>query len=73
MKTKAYLRRLWIGLLPVLLVGCAASRTARTVVVSPVETLTPDGNSTVRVHALIDIPDRTLSCRSRLIIRPQLM
>lgn len=40
MKTKAYLRRLWIGLLPVLLVGCAASRTARTVVVSPVETLT---------------------------------
>ena len=73
MKTKAYLRRLWIGLLPVLLVGCAASRTARTVVVSPVETLTPDGNSTVRVHALIDIPDRALSCRSRLIIRPQLM
>lgn len=52
---------------------CTSVKTERQIYVSPVSTLTPDSTSTVLVDAVIHVPQKAFSRRSRLIVVPQLM
>lgn len=66
-----YTQLLVVGLL--LFEGCATQHSGKKVEVKPVETLTPDNDSKVNVDVEINIPERTFTKRSRLIVVPQLL
>lgn len=61
------------GILFFLVSACAVSQEGRKVTVSPVKTLTPDSTSAVDVDVVINVPARSFSGRSRLVVVPQLL
>lgn len=73
METNQYLRLACGAALAWILAGCATQYPQGLISVSPVETLSPDTLSQIHVDAMISLPKRALSSRSRLIVRPRLM
>lgn len=73
MKPKLWIAGLLAGMLPAWNTGCSIQRTDTGITVPPVALLTPDTLSNVRLETLLQIPERTLSRRSRLIVRPLLV
>jgi len=62
-----------LGLIPMAVATGAVPDRSKKVTVNPVKTLTPDSTSSVNVDVMINVPARTFSSRSRLIIVPQLI
>lgn len=73
MKPKIWIVGLLAGVLPAWNVGCSVQRSDAGITVPDVVLLTPDTLSNVRVETMLQIPKRSLSRRSRLIVQPLLL
>lgn len=73
MKPKIWIAGLVAGVLTAWNTGCSVQRSETGITVPQVALLMPDTLSNVRVETLLQIPERTLSRRSRLIFQPLLV
>ncbi len=66
---------LWLlgGILFGSIAGCAPLQQPKSISVASVETLTPDTTSNIQIKTIIQIPEKSFSRRSRLIIQPLLI
>ena len=74
MNTKKTYNLLLAGVLPVVMLGCAASHEGHRLSVAPeAAVLMPDSTHSVRLDLTVRVPEKAFSRRSRLIVVPQLM
>ena len=74
MNTKKTYNLLLAGVLPVVMLGCAASHEGHRLSVAPeAAVLMPDSTHSVKLDLTVRVPEKAFSRRSRLIVVPQLM